>query len=218
MIPFKINGSKYQIPTRWEDVTYAQYVALITLPFTIKHQISLFTGIPIDTLENAELKNLEKISIALAFLTVSPKTVDSKPTPMIGPYVPPKDVTLQSVGQFEDLRALLMKVPPDLATQEHQMQLADLYLEACAIYITKVKFSKYDNNKVPEVKEELKNYSCVEILQMGGFFLGKLANLSRGITTRSQSIFQRLKKALQDLPGYQKTLDSLLHSSTPPKA
>jgi hypothetical protein len=169
-------------------------------------------------LENAELKNLEKISIALAFLTVSPKTVDSKPTPMIGPYVSPKDVLIESVGQFEDLRALLMKVPPDLATPERLTQMADLYLEACAIYITKIKLGKYDSTKVPELKQELKNYSCVEILQTGGFFLGKLANLSMGITTRSQSILQRLKKALQALPGYQKTLDSLLHSSTPPKA
>lgn len=216
MITFKINGNKFQIPTQWDDVTYSQYITLATLPETLIHQISLFTGIPIETLEKAELKNLEKIALALSFLSLSPK-MESKPTKMVGPFAMPSDVTLQSTGQFENLRALISKIPKDLSTAENLLILGDLSLEACAIYVQKLRDVKFDSDKVPEVKEQLKNYSCIEVLQTGGFFLFKLLNLSHGIMTRSQSIRQRLKRLIVDFPGFQKTLDSLQPSLRKPK-
>lgn len=216
MITFKLNGTKFELPTCWQDVTYHQYIALLDVPGTLLHYIAFFTGIKYETLEQAELKNLESLAIALSFLS-KPPVFDGKPSKMVGPYALPKDVTIQSLGQFEDLRALLNKVPTDLSTKENQVLIGDLYLEACAIYCQKIKHSKYDNTQVPELKEELKNYSCIEVISTGAFFLFRPMTILHNTTTRSQIILQRLKKMLRDFPGYQKTLDSLLHSSTPPK-
>lgn len=211
MITFKINGTKFKIPTDWQDVTYAQYVALITTPPALVDHIALFTGIKKEILLRAELRNVESISLALAFLTISPKFHD-KPTMLVGPYTLPEDVTLNSLGQFEDLRGLLAKMPKSLATREEQLQIADLYLEASAIYCQKIIYGEYDYTKVAEVKEELKRYSCMEVISTGAFFLFKPLNISKPTKTRSQNIRQRLKKLIVDFPGYQKTLDSLQRS------
>jgi hypothetical protein len=211
MITFKINGTKTAIPTTWDDVKYIQYLALLTLPNSLIHYIHLFTGIPLETLQKAELKNLESISIALSFLTIS-----LKPEPgalSIGKTYIPKDVTIESLGQFEDLRALCNRRPPDLSTTENQMLFADCCLEACAIYVQKIWDGAYDPTKVPDVKLKLKTESCVEILQTGGFFLSKPLNTSTNIPNRYQRAVQLLKKLVQDLPGYRRSLDFLLPSS-----
>jgi hypothetical protein len=209
MIPFKINGSTYKIPSTWNDVTYAQYLALIR-PTTIADQIAIFTGIPRETIEKAELKNLEKIGIALSFLYVPP---DFQKTNMIGPYYAPDDVTIQSTAQFESLRGLLIKMPKDLKTVEGSEAWSDLCLHACAIYCQKIRDREFNAGRAEQMKEELKKYSCVEVIGNGSFFLFKPLNTSKNITGRSRNILRRLKKWIQDLPGYRKTLDSLQPSS-----
>lgn len=216
MITFKINSKKYPVSTAWTDVTYSQYIALLSLPNSLIHYINLFTGIPIETLEKAELKNLENISIALSFLTIQPK-FEAEPTRMVGAYVLPKDITLKSLGQFEDLRALMHKAPKELTTTEDNLKMSDLYLEACSIYAQKVRDGVYDPEKVPQMKEELKNCSCIEVIQTGAFFLFRPHNTLTSTQSRYQRISQRMRKLLVDLPGYQKSLDFLLRSSMKPK-
>ena len=211
MITFKITGTRYKFPTDWLDVTYAQYVALLEIGNSLIDYISFFTGIDKDTLYKAELKNVEAISLALSFLTIPPKLSDA-PSMKVGPYILPVDITIKSVGQFEDLRGLLVKLPKSLHTPAEQKEVADLYLEACAIYCQKIAHGKYDYTKVPEVKEELKRYSCIEVLQTGGFFLSRPLHLSTNTRTRYLNIIPRLKKWIQGFPGYQKTLDFLQRS------
>lgn len=213
MITFKVNSEKHQFPTVWDEVTYSQYIRLLTAPNSLPHYIHIFTGIPLETLQKAELKNLEKISLALSFLTISPKfDTDAKPSKMVGPFVLPKDVTLSSLGQFEDLKALLNRMPKDLLTIENQLLISDLYLEACAIYTQKVRDGVYDNLKVPEVKELLKNYSCMEVTQTGSFFLFRPLHILTNTQSRFQNIKARLKKSIQDLPGFSESLDLLQRS------
>lgn len=209
MITYKINGVKYQFPTCWSDVTYSQYIALLRTSSITDH-ISIFTGIPRETLENAELRNLEHISLTLSFLSFSPKFEKTK---MVGHYFVPEDVTIQSTGQFEALRRLIIQMPKGLDTIEDSEKLGDLYLTACAIYCQKLKHGKFDYDKVPEVKEELKGFSCSEVCGTGAFFLFKPHNSSGLTMTRFQRFILRLKKWRQDLPGYQKTLDLLQPSS-----
>ena len=207
MIIFKINGKKHNIPTSYDDVTYAQYVTLITLPNTLIHQIHLFTGIPLETLQAAELKNLERIAIALSFINLSPKAEEGPKD--IGKYFVPKDVTIESLGQFEDLRGLIQRRPADLASIENNLLWCDLCLEASSIYVQKLKDGKYDSTKVSGVKEELKEYPAMAIIQTGSFFFGKLLNTLTPTMTRYQRVSQLLKKLLRDFPGYRKSLDLL---------
>lgn len=216
MLTFKINGSKFRVPTCWDDVTFAQYIDLLSTENKLLEYIHLFTGISRDILYKAELKNLENIALALSFLTIPPK-FEAKPTRTVGPYVLPEDIRVQAVGQFEDLRALMMKVPKEVKTIEDNIAISELYCEACAIYTVRVKYGHYDYTKVAEVKEELRKYSCIQVVQTGAFFFAKPWNSSTNTTRRYQNILPRLKKLIQDLPGFQKTLDSLRPSSTHPK-
>ena len=210
MITFKINGDKYKLPTEWSDVSYRDYIALLSLPNSLLHYLNLFTRIGLETLQKAKINNLEKIALALSFLTIPPKMEGH--SNMVGPYVLPQDVTLQSLGQFEDLKSLLAKVPKELTTIEDNLKLSDLYLTACAIYVQKVKHGEYNFGRVEGVKEELKDYSCMQVIPTGGFFLFRPLLISQPTSTRSQIILQRLKKLIQDFPGYQKTLE-LMHRS-----
>lgn len=204
MITFKINGVKYPFPTRWEDITYQQYFDLIRSK-TLTDHISIFTGIPRETLDNAELKNLEKISIALSFLSFAPKFDRTK---MVGPYVLPKDVTVQSTIQFEALRSLLVQMPKDLNTIENNELLQELYLSACAVYCQKLRDGKFDALKVPELKEELKNYSAAEVIGTGAFFLFRPLNTLGPSMTLFQRLLLLLKRWKQGWKTSRKTSDS----------
>lgn len=213
MITFKTLGKKWLCPTSWNDVTYSQAKHFL-YPRTLSEMISLFSGIPIETLKASELKGLEKINIALIFMSMPP---NFERTQVVGDYILPADVTIESLGQFEDLRSLLNKMPKkEFKEYEYQdwEQYYDLCLEACAVYCQKIKHGKYDYTKVAVVKEELKNVSCMEVIGTGAFFLFRPLNISPPTTNRFLTLIHRTKRFLQGLPGYQKTLDFLLHSST----
>lgn len=200
MISCKINKRSYRIPTRWEDVTYRQYVALLDSR-DITDYISIFTDVPREILKQSEIKGLEIIDQALYFLAKPPSF---PPTPMVGPYIVPVDITIQSTGQFEDLRALLVRAYKD--KEQKPEVIADLYLEACAIYCQKIRDGKYDYTKVPEMKEELKNYSCAEVLGSGGFFLFRRQSLLQLTMNRYRRFFRLLRNMIRVLPGYLRTL------------
>jgi hypothetical protein len=216
VITFKINGTKHKIPTEWSDVTFAQYITLATSLDTLLHHVHIFTGIPVETLQKAKINNLEKIALALSFLSLTPK-LEPGVTKMVGPYVLPEDITLQSLGQFEDLKALLKEVPQTLDTIEDNIKLHNLYGTACAIYIQKLRDKEYDFSKVPEVRKELNNYSCIQVIQTGSFFLFRPLTISKPMLRRSQIIAQHLRKLIQDFPGYQKTLEYMHRSFGSPE-
>ena len=211
MITFKTLGKRWNCPTEWADLTYSQYVFHI-YPRTLTETISLFSGIDSKTLQEAELKGLEKINIALLFMSIPP---NFHKTQLVNGYFLPSDPTIESVGQFEDLRSALNRLPKK-PLKEYEYDdweiYAELCLEACAIYLQKVMHSKYDYSKVSAVKEQLKSASCAEVMGTGGFFLFRPLNISPPTTSRFLILIHRLKRLIQGLPGYQKTLDFLLRS------
>jgi len=213
MITFKTLGKSWSCPTSWQDVTYNQYIFHI-YPRTLAETISLFSGIDLQLLQNSELRGLEKINIALIFMSISPQF---KRTDVVNGIVLPADCTIESLGQFEDLRGLLNKLPKkQMAEYEYQdwELYSDLCLEACAIYMQKLQDGKYDNSKVAKVKESLKTASCAEVIGTGAFFLFRPLNISPPSMNLFLILIHRLKRLIQGLPGYQKTLDFLLHSRT----
>lgn len=212
MITFKIAGQKTKIPTHWNDVTYSQYVYMI-IPRTFTEYIHTFSGIPLETLHAAQIKNVDKLSLALAFLSLRP---NMDRTATVGKYTLPGQPQFESLGQFEDLRNLVKRYPykerKDFDYTDFETE-CELYLESCAIYFQKIRDGVYDSSKVPSVKDELRNASAVEVLSNGAFFFAKGLNLSPPSTKLYQKAIQATKKFLQAFPGYQKTLDFLLRYS-----
>lgn len=213
MITFKIAGERHKLPTVWGDVTYEQYIYHI-IPRNLTESIHCFTGIPMETLSETKFNNLEKISIALAFMAITP---DMTRKDVVGPYVMPGDPKMESLAQFEDLRKCIKQYPQKERAEWDYIDLekeAEIYLTACAIYCQKLRDGYYDLNKVESVKDELRKQSAIAVLSNGGFFLSKALNISSLSMTRFQKTTRVLKRWLQELPGYQKTLDFLLHSRT----
>lgn len=206
MITFKINGKSVDIPHRWEDVTMRQYIALLNTPSTLRDHIAFFTGIPIQTLMLVEIHNLETIAEALSFLRVPPE-YEPGPTKNLGEYVLPEDIKIKSLGQFEALRALFQRMPKDINTSEAWLQIADLYAEACAIYLSKTD-ELFDESKVPQLKEVVYSFSCVEVMRTGAFFLFKPVNSFTAMKNPSRSIAQHLKKSRPGFRVFQKISDS----------
>jgi hypothetical protein len=212
MITFKILDKKANIPTTWADVTYSQYVYML-IPRTFVEYIHLFSGIPIETLTSATIKNVDKLSLALAFLSLRP---DMTRTETVGKYILPGQPQFESLAQFEDLRSLVKKYPTkdrkefDYTDFETE---CELYLSACAIYLQKVRDGFYVPSRVESVKDELRSASAVEVLSNGAFFFAKGLNLSLPSMTPYQKAIRAMRRFLQGFPGYQRTLDFLLRST-----
>lgn len=212
MITFKILDKRVPIPTTWSDVTYSQYVYLI-IPRTFTEYIHLFSGIPLETLNYATIKNIDKLSLALAFLSIRP---DMTRTEVVGPYILPGQPQFESLAQFEDLRSLVKQYPQkerkDFDYTDFETE-CELYLQSCAIYFQKARDGVYNQSKVKEVADELREASAVEVLSNGAFFFAKALNLSPPSMTRFQRAIRATKRFLQGLPGYQKTLAFLQRST-----
>lgn len=211
MITLKISGERHKFPTTWPDVTYEQYVYHI-IPRSLTESIHCYTGIPLKVLSEARITNLEKISLALVFMSLPP---NMDRTAVVGRYIMPGDPKLESLAQFEDIRTMSKKYPQKGRSEwdftDYEME-AEIYLTCCAIYCQKIRDGYYDNNKVESVKDELRGESAVAILSNGAFFLAKSLNMSTLSRGRFQRIIQRLRRALQVFPGYQRTLDFLQRS------
>lgn len=193
MVTFKLNGKKYDFPTRWEDVTYNLYLGLLATK-DLADVLSILTGIEPTVIRSAEIKNLAAINTALAFMNTAP---NFRPTPMLNDLKMPKLITSESLAQFEDVKATQARIPAkstDEYTIDDHRLMASLYLRASSIYYCKAKFGKYDIELLDGIEEELQKASCMEVVGVGSFFLFRPINLQKSILQTFLNIFLPRKK------------------------
>lgn len=174
MIKFTLDGESVGIPSRWSDLTVRFYKQILDAKSDIVKLIALFTGMDEKRVKKVKIIGMERLFEAISFLNSVPDfTVMAD---KIGPYKIPKDVTIESLGQFEDLRALSKNMPekplPEY-TLEDTKSLIDLYVSACAIYCQKVRDKEYDFDKAKAMESEIWDYPCDQVLSAGAFFLVK---------------------------------------------
>lgn len=172
MITFKLNKQSLNIPTAWGEVTYAQYLKLLSMPDDMIYLVSVFTGQEYEVLKSAIISGLDKVLEALAFINKPPEFppyVDQ-----CGPYKIPANkegqfnIQYESLGQFEDMRQAMLK--REKTTLGH-MQAYGRYL---AIYLQKLRDTTYDPKRVPELEEEIKNFPAYQVMALGAFFFLRL--------------------------------------------
>lgn len=175
MINFKINGVDTPIPSCWEDLTFGQYLQVIDAEGDTTKIISCFTGMDIELLKKAEISGLSTLLQTLTFIGHQPTFTR---TGKIGPYEVPADVTIESLGQFEDLRALMKNWPEGQITNKDSKNIAILFAKAAAIYCQKLRDGQYDYTKAIEMLPfELYDYPCPEVIGTGAFFLAMPRNM-----------------------------------------
>lgn len=197
MIQFTLNKQKIEIPSDWNDLTYKQYVDYLASDGRLTSTLSIFTGIPQDVISKADITGLEQLIITLSFLT---KPAQFKDTGMnIGKYKLPLnergeyDIQFESLGQFEDMRALMAKA----GTTDG---LLNAYAGFVSIYLQKVLDGDYDYSKAIAMIPEIESYNAAEVINLGSFFILRLSNLLTGTPTSSPDTAPSQKKSKQASP------------------
>lgn len=194
MIQFKINSEPLLIPTSWEDVTFDQYLKLGKNKDGITGEISIFTGLEVEKLKKSNIDGLNKLIQALSFLKKQPDF--NGYATKIGGYLLPLnsegvfDVQFESLGQFEDLRSVMIAAK---STEDTLVSFAS----ACAIYLQKIRDDEYDSDKAKAMIKEVYEMPAVDVIEAGSFFFLKLVSLSTGTDLTSLSLKQPQKKQKQ---------------------
>jgi hypothetical protein len=194
MIEFKLNGKKISIPSKWEDLTFKQYVYYMETKGTIPEILSLFTGIDQETISKATITGLEEVITALSFLNTKAE-FNSKPD-KVGKYKLPLnsngefDIRFESLGQFEDMRKALEK-----SSNAGGTQFVNAYALYIAIYLQKIRDGDYDYIKALEMIPEIELMPAHEVISVGSFFTVKLLSLLTGTTNSFPATSQTMKKS-----------------------
>lgn len=183
---FKLNGKSIDMASSWDDFTYEQYWRIFNLKDDTAELVSIFTGIPVEDLRSATIIGLEKvIELANSITKSGPPNWDGS-IDQVGPYKLPKNkdgsfnIQFESLGQFEDMRAV-MKTVTDIKT------LTAAHPQFVAIYLQKIRDGSYDPEKAKAMIPEIKALPAKEVITAGSFFYARLINLLHGTPTGSPS-------------------------------
>lgn len=197
MIHFKLGKKNLQVPSSWEDITFAQYLSILQGPKNTAELLSVFTGIPSETLKKANIFGLDEVLMAIKF-AYKPMETPGKTT-NVGPFTwPDKEIQFETLAQFEDMRSIMAKAPKDTPGFVAQ------YPMYCAIYLQKIKDGEYSFDKAKEMANEIELYPAVEVISLASFFLVKLLSLTIGISPNSHPANQNQKKSKSDMKTLRK--------------
>ena len=173
-----------EIPIKWKEVTFKQFLELSKCENDTVKILGVFLGIDEKTLRKAKVRNLESILNLLNFLKTEMDL--TLPGTCLG-YNIPKNLELETIGQFEDLKL-------------EAQSLTDFskYTLFCAIYSTK----PYDYKKAEELAPIFLNAPCEEVMAIGNFTLLKLAGLMSGIDPKLQNLNTPLRRWRLALKNY----------------
>lgn len=192
MIHFTLNGQDLQIPSSWYDLTMRQFNAVSKPDIQISDVVSIFTGIPVETVRNSVLVGMDQLVISLEFLNKPMDTTGFAPT-KLGNYTLPVnkdgkfDIQVESLGQFEDMRN-------DMKHAKTLLELSGCYHKFCARYLQKIRDGVYNPQKAVEMFEEILDMPAVEVMAVGGFFYLSIMSLSSGTAITSPPTPQNPKK------------------------
>ena len=200
MIKVKINGVEHAFPTRWEDLTFKQFIDIWTEREGTNDHTKLLSILAGVDLSRADIiVGLTDMVVMAGFLNTPSRFEESYPN--VGPYkIKPNkpdgwDIRFESLGQFEDMRALFGD------KTETMLQHTKKYARYVAIYLQKIRDGEYDPLKTDEMEHEVMKYPAGEVVWLGGFFFAKLLISLRGISVASPDTALNQKKSKPALNG-----------------
>lgn len=188
MIEATVNGKPVKIETSWDEVSFGKFLKLINVQDYV-NILSVLLDEPPEVIKKAEFVGLAPVIKAIQFMQKQAE-VDAFPT-KLGDYILPKDITYQTVEQFEVLRSEMVK-SASVPMQEQTKALA-MY---AAIYCQPLKGEEFDIEKAQWLAEEFMKYPCREVMSAGSFFRDSLLSTMTGLpmTYLRKSLVQRSRK------------------------
>lgn len=181
-----------ELPTQWKEVTFKQFLELNECRGDYVKVLSLFTGIDQDTVRKCKIWDLDAVLVSLTFLHSKPENVIPE---KLLTYEIPKDLGLEFIGQYEDLKDELQNQQG--LTNRQKLEKYTLY---CAVYACRAKFGDYDWMKAVSMQDEFLEAPAVEVLGVGNFTLLKLIGLTRHIkedSPKAKPLKTKFRLALQ---------------------
>lgn len=148
------------IPDSWDKVTFRQ-----SLEITGKSKVyalSVFTGIPEETIRIAKVHNAAAVMELLGFLDRD--ITYTMPESIMG-YKLPKDLESESIAQYADITEIVSKFD-----EEDQLKNVAKYPLIVATYCVK----PYDFKEAEKIAEKLFDAPCTEVMAIGNFTLARL--------------------------------------------
>lgn len=171
----KINGSSVSknIPTAWHEVTWDQFVELSKCMDDHVKIISVFTGIDVETLKKASIKNYDVLLSCLSFLNKEMNLI--MPSTILYLKVP-ANIEEEAAARYGDIQEILQKFTEDkIDNIEH-------YPLIVSTYVTP---SPYDWKEAEKLSERLKEAPCVEVMAIANFTLARLVASKNGMLNHS---------------------------------
>lgn len=200
MIHLKINGKPRELPERWEEVTFAMFLDLIAAKDDNMQLLSILLDIPIQEIRGAKIQGLELILRRIQFLKTIP-AIDKTPI-SLGEYVFPRDVTFETVEQFEEVRAEINRVG---TTEDIRLN-----TEAMAFYAAIYCAQPYDKEKAMFLAKAFMKYPCLEVMAAGSFFQAKCLSIQSGLSMNYLRKNTLLKSSRPGLKRFLKRLAFML--------
>jgi hypothetical protein len=151
------------IPTRWEEVTFNQFIKLAGCASNYVKIVSVFTGLDEDIISRTPFANMETFDKMLGFINT--KIPSAFPKSIIGYTLP--DLNDEFKNVFHIIR-------DDIKLAREPIKRLERYTIYCAIYACKEKYGKYDWKKAEEMKDEFLEAPAPEVLAVGNFTLAKI--------------------------------------------
>ena len=193
MITRKVNGKETKIPTNWGDICFSQYIEILKLAGNPKADymdtISICLSIPREQVAKMETDNVFELLNVISFTNI-PAVIDLKPKSILN-YLIPKDITLESLSQFENMRIVMSNSNPKEGDTDIEkiVRITEAYPTYAAIYCQKIRDGVYDYDKAMEMVPEMWRAPALEILSAGNFFL---ISLSSSFSSTTKTSLQRV--------------------------
>jgi len=205
MIAIKVNGKKHSIPEAWEEVTFKMFVDMIGAKDDNILILSILIGVPIDQLKGAKIQGLDLIIPKLKFLRKEPAIVEQPVS--LGAYIFPKDVTLETIEQFQEVLSEIQRLTTEAADLKVQTEALAFY---AAIYCQAIK-EPFDHEKAQYLAKTFMDYPCLEVMSAGSFFQAKCLAMQSGLSMSYLRKDILLKKNRPGLSRLMKRLGFMLH-------
>lgn len=178
----RINGQNYKIATSWDEISFRKLCAIINHRNDSLKVLAILLGMPDVDLSKAKITGLEKIIPKLSFLSVEPETLIEigKEPNRLGPYRFPKDVTFETIGQYQEV---LQEINKLAQTNDLSLQTEGLAFY-CAVYCQPLNEigGEYDSGRARLLTKAFMDLPCLEVLAAGYFFQIKCMSIQSGLS------------------------------------
>lgn len=207
-ITILINGKKHEreLPTSWAQVNFETFLKLQPVQGDFMKTFAVLVDLDPEDLRKAQIHNLESVLPLLSFID---RPIELQVPEMICGFTIPKNLGLQSLGQYADLKNAIERS----IKEKKGLETYPLY---CAIYACPYTRSErdYDWVTAEEMAPKFLKAPALEVLAVGNFTVTRYVGWMKGLTDASPEPSTPSKNDKPALKSSPKPTGSTARSST----